>query len=53
MTTRRAKFHAQCPVCDGVIRRGHLITSWTDPDGKSTWVHTEQCAAVVGAAVRT
>jgi hypothetical protein len=53
MTTVRARFHAQCPVCDAVIRRGEKITAWTDPDGKPTWVHTKQCAAVVGAGERT
>jgi hypothetical protein len=49
--TVRARFYAQCPVCGSVIRRRELITSWTDPDGSETWVHTQQCAAVVGAAV--
>ncbi|WP_125778365.1 hypothetical protein [Antribacter gilvus] len=51
MASIRARFDAQCPVCGGVIRRREMITSWTDPDGNETWVHTEQCADVVGADV--
>ena len=51
MASLPARFDAQCPVCDGVVRRGEMITSWTDPDGTEIWVHTEQCADVVGAVV--
>jgi hypothetical protein len=51
MTTIRARFPTQCPVCDAVIRRRELITAWTDPNGKPTWVHTQQCAPAVGAAI--
>lgn len=51
MTTTRARFAAICPACGAAIRRRELITKWTDPDGAEVWVHTEQCAPAVGAAV--
>jgi hypothetical protein len=51
MASLPARFDAQCPACDGAVRRGEMITSWTDPDGNKVWVHTEECADAVGAVI--
>jgi hypothetical protein len=51
MASLPARFDAQCPACGGTVRRGEMITSWTDSDRNKVWVHTEQCADAVGAVI--